>query len=795
MITVSPSAPDGHRTIGEAVSAAPDGGVVSIAPGSYAENLVLARSVTLAAEEGPGSVLITCERGSAVAVAANATLNGISVRSGDAEQPAVVAGAGMLTMVECELDAQAWTAVYAYERGALTMRACRVTNSVGAGVVVTSGAGSSLQNTALSDLGTSAIVVAEHGVLDVRSTTVERCAGNGVCLNGQGRLTGAVLSITGSTKPALAVEQAASVELRQPSIRATAGIGVYLCSIGTVEIAEGRVEDSDAEGVLIADTGDMSLDDWEILRSGQCGVRITGRSAGVLRACVVAGVQGTGVSVSGGATTRLEQLDVRDCAAAGVRLLDGAGPTISRVRVIDSGDLGIEVAKETRAVLDHVEIERSGGVGMLVSERSRADVDGASVRGTASSGFALTGSCEATITSCDVDAAGGDGVHVGDSSSLTVTDGRFRSGQASGALIEKSARAEVLRSEFTGNGADGLCVRSAEPVAIRECSARDNAGNGLRRTVSSEALTVEGFVSEGNGDTAPGEQPSSADGVDDGDASGPMRDLTSLVGLEGVKREVTTLVNLNKMAAKRKNAGLSAPPMSRHLVFAGAPGTGKTTVARLYGTILAQLGVLSSGHLIEASRADLVAQVIGGTAIKTTEVFESALGGVLFVDEAYTLSSHSGGSGPDFGQEAIDTLVKLMEDHRDEVVVIVAGYSKEMHDFLESNPGLESRFSRTVEFVNYTAEELVTIVEQQCVKHDYRLDESAAGVLLEHFERIPKDGTFGNGRTARKTFEQMVDRQASRLATAADMSTVDLTRLVAEDLDFLTANATHEPAS
>ena len=247
---------------------------------------------------------------------------------------------------------------------------------------------------------------------------------------------------------------------------------------------------------------------------------------------------------------------------------------------------------------------------MLVSERSRADVDGASVRGTASSGFALTGSCEATITSCDVDAAGGDGVHVGDSSSLTVTDGRFRSGQASGALIEKSARAEVLRSEFTGNGADGLCVRSAEPVAIRECSARDNAGNGLRRTVSSEALTVEGFVSEGNGDTAPGEQPSSADGVDDGDASGPMRDLTSLVGLEGVKREVTTLVNLNKMAAKRKNAGLSAPPMSRHLVFAGtvldATGAARATV----GTADVLLGAGDLGVFTRTESGDLKSENI-----------------------------------------------------------------------------------------------------------------------------------------------------------------------------------------
>jgi SpoVK/Ycf46/Vps4 family AAA+-type ATPase len=245
---------------------------------------------------------------------------------------------------------------------------------------------------------------------------------------------------------------------------------------------------------------------------------------------------------------------------------------------------------------------------------------------------------------------------------------------------------------------------------------------------------------------------------------------------------VTALVNLNKMAKRRMDAGLSAPPMARHLVFAGAPGTGKTTIARLYGQILAQLGVLREGHLVEVARADLVAQIIGGTAIKTTEAFNTALGGVFFIDEAYTLSSGGGGTGPDFGREAIDTLVKLMEDHRDDVVVIAAGYSAEMARFLEANPGMESRFSRIIEFANYTADELVTIVRAQCVKHDYRLTEAASEALLNYFEEIPKDGTFGNGRTARRVFERMTDRQASRLAANPTANAADLTLLTDDDL-------------
>jgi SpoVK/Ycf46/Vps4 family AAA+-type ATPase len=263
-----------------------------------------------------------------------------------------------------------------------------------------------------------------------------------------------------------------------------------------------------------------------------------------------------------------------------------------------------------------------------------------------------------------------------------------------------------------------------------------------------------------------------------------LLELQNLVGLAGVKAEVTSLINLNKMAKRRIDAGLSAPPMARHLVFAGAPGTGKTTVARLYGVILAGLGVLRKGHLVEVARADLVAQIIGGTAIKTTEAFESALGGVFFIDEAYTLSNSRGGSGPDFGREAIDTLVKLMEDHREDIVVIAAGYSKEMAQFLSANPGMESRFSRTIEFANYTPDELVTIVRTQCAKHDYRIDDEAGEALLQYFDKIPKDGTFGNGRTARRVFERMTDRQASRLAMSADVKAADLTLLTTEDLQF-----------
>lgn len=262
-----------------------------------------------------------------------------------------------------------------------------------------------------------------------------------------------------------------------------------------------------------------------------------------------------------------------------------------------------------------------------------------------------------------------------------------------------------------------------------------------------------------------------------------LGELDALVGLDSVKREVRALTDMIEVGRRRREAGLKAASVRRHLVFTGSPGTGKTTVARLYGEILAALGVLERGHLVEVSRVDLVGEHIGSTAIRTQEAFDRARGGVLFVDEAYALSPED--SGRDFGREAIDTLVKLMEDHRDAVVVIVAGYTHEMERFLTVNPGVASRFSRTITFSDYDPAELLRIVEQQSQEHEYSLASGTGEALLKYFTELPKGAAFGNGRTARQTFESMVERHAGRVAQLADPSTDDLTLLYPEDLPEL----------
>lgn len=260
-----------------------------------------------------------------------------------------------------------------------------------------------------------------------------------------------------------------------------------------------------------------------------------------------------------------------------------------------------------------------------------------------------------------------------------------------------------------------------------------------------------------------------------------LQELNELTGLEGVKKEINTLINFIKIQRARKESGLKTSSLSYHIVFTGNPGTGKTTVARIVAKIYKSLGVLSTGQLIETDRSGLIAEYVGQTAIKVNKVVDSAINGILFIDEAYALA---GGSKEDFGKEAVATLIKRMEDDRDKLIVIIAGYTKEMNEFIETNPGFKSRFNRYIEFTDYTPTELVSIYESQCTKLDYKLTGRAKTKLTSLLERSyeDRDYSFGNGRFVRNIFEKTLEKQANRIASIPVLDKEILTTVTENDI-------------
>jgi hypothetical protein len=405
----------------------------------------------------------------------------------------------------------------------------------------------------------------------------------------------------------------------------------------------------------------------------------------------------------------------------------------------------------------------------IVVESSSGRIDETTVRNIAGDGIVIGLGADPELRNCVVSDCGQRGIYVYQYARPVIESCEVSRAAHEGIAVAQQSRPEVRKCRIHDVGGVGIAFAPGCAGAIDSCHVDNSAAPGiLVADGATPAVTEPAKRAVSSGDA----------GLDD-----LLADLDAMVGLPGVKAEVHAVVDEIQVNEWRRRAGLSVGTVSHHLIFAGAPGTGKTTVARTYGQLLKSLGVLSKGQFREVSRRDLVGQYIGHTAEKTSVVFEESLGGVLFIDEAYTLSRQAGSGGGDFGQEAIDTLVKLMEDHRDEVAVIVAGYTAEMAEFLDANPGLASRFSKTIEFENYSPDDLVQIIGRMVTAGDYRLDDDAAPVLREHFARIADDPNFGNARDARRLFEGVRKVQSQRLRLLGRMPEMaELQTLTAEDV-------------
>ncbi|MBY8883112.1 right-handed parallel beta-helix repeat-containing protein [Actinacidiphila acidipaludis] len=819
ILTVAQDGSGEFRTIGDALARARSGAVVSLRPGVYAEALTVRTRVTIVADGPRGSVRIEPVRGTAVTLAADAVLlTDLTLRGGEGDLPVVDAARGQVALDGCEITGTGWTALLSRGTGSLAMRRCRVTNPIGAGVVETGTTGSVVEDCVLEHLGTSAIVISEQGRAAVRGCTLRDARGNGLLANGSSRGSMEDCEISSTDKPALALEGSTTLTVSRTDVH-SASVGAYLATSARTTLEEVRISDTYGHGVVVAGGCDPYLVRCSTARTGGSGLAVAGRSRGTYDGCAftaakgpavhvaessapvltgarVADPEGIGVLLAEESAAEFDRLTVEGAGGVGIAIRSGANPLLRRARVVAAKGPGVLVAEDGRGRLEECVVEDAVGHGVRIEGHGNPHIGNTVVRGAGSAGVSVGARGLGSLRDCEVAGASGCGVSVDDGGEISLVRVRCTGAASHGVLIAAGGRSALSGCEVVDSGGDGIRVDSAEQVTVTSCTVRGSRGAGLRAGRPGPRLSVTELTSTGNQapDAWPGAEPATLDGsAADGQQTagaesepqpptGPFAELDALVGLAGVKHQVNTLVNLGRLAQRRAQLGIPAPPMSRHLIFAGPPGTGKTTVARLYGGILAELGLLRSGHITEVSRSDLVAQVIGGTAIKTTEVFERALGGVLFIDEAYTLLSDGKGSGANFGQEAIDTLVKLMEDHRDEVVVIVAGYSKEMTAFLAANPGLASRFTRTIEFANYSVEELVTITESMCAAHRYLLDPLALQALGLRFSRMKRDATFGNGRAARRVFEEMVDRQSFRLASMPEAGESDLLEILPEDV-------------
>ncbi|MBM9507431.1 right-handed parallel beta-helix repeat-containing protein [Actinacidiphila acididurans] len=776
-----------YDTLAAALEAAVDGDVLTVSAGTYRENLVLDHAVTLRCADGPGTVRIAPSAGVALTVRAAAAVHDLLVEGQDITAAALLVEDSAPELTGLRINTRSAVGLEIRDGARPTVRRTSVDNPGGIGISVLDGAGGLFEECEVVSAGQSGVSVRSGAAPRLERCRVHHASGTGLSVTGEG-----------STLEAVGCEV---FEIR--------GAGVQLSARATGQFTDCQVHRTTGDGISLDTDAVLALSDCDIHDVPENAVDLRARSVLTLTRCTVRGFGRNGLSVwDPGTRVDANGCEIHDSTGdyPAVWVSDGAVAILDTCRVHDVPDALFVLDRGSRADVVDSDFTQIRNTAVSVSDGAAVQLDDCRIREAAtgawfrdhgsggtlaqvtiddtSTGVIVTKGADPTLERCTITNPGEAGVYVSAEGRGTFTACRVTGSRGFGFHIIDGCRSTLTkcRTERCARGG----YEFAEPGPVTEDCTSDRAATEetpapVPATTPARQPAVQSYGLLGAVPAPRAAEP--AVQVVERTGEELLSDLDALVGLDGVKREVRTLIDMISVGRRREQAGLKAASPRRHLVFTGSPGTGKTTVARLYGEILASLGVLNQGHLVEVARVDLVGEHIGSTAIRTQEAFERARGGVLFIDEAYALAPED--AGRDFGREAIDTLVKLMEDHREAVVVIVAGYTAEMERFLSANPGVASRFSRTITFGDYTADELLSIVESQAREQEYRLGDDTGEALLKYFTALPKGPAFGNGRTARQTFEAMVERHAMRLAHVAEPTHDELQLLYPEDLPAL----------
>ena len=736
---------------------------------------------------------------------ARVTLAGARVQK-VAGRGVLAAGSATVTLSGCDIGYTGGPGLEVAESGQARLVDCTLHDASAEGLRVTGSApfGAGWWTSLRPERGGEATAGDEGpaGGVRLERCTVARAASTGVAVGGAGQVALIDSTVDESGGAGGLVQDDARMALAGTTVRGGKQTSLAVRGRAEVRVSGGELAGSAGNGLFAADEARVLLDGTRLVRSQYSGVHLTGTAVAALLRCTVAETPEFGVRASDRALLRMFGGEISGAAYGGVQVDGSADAAIQGLTITASG-VGVRVDTPHRPLLVNCEIRDIRQSGLEIAPGASMIARGCRIDAVGGTGVLVDSGATPMLHDCTLTGIEGTGVAIWEGAApeirgLTVTgcakNGVYAADGAHGRLIDCDIAETRYPAVFIGAGADPALHR----VHVHDVDEDLNLADGAKPTFAGCWSTGVGRVaipqSDPSARSAPvlaspgpaGAAPPSSDAApatpaaEKPDLESLLAQLNDLVGLSRVKLDVNTMVNLVQVVKRRREAGLAPPPLSRHLVFAGNPGTGKTTVARLYGQLLASLGMLTNGHLVEVDRGTLVGEYVGHTAPKTQAAFRRAMGGVLFIDEAYALAPE--GNATDFGQEAISTLVKLMEDHRDEVVVIVAGYPGQMRHFIAANPGLSSRFSRTLSFDDYSSEELVEIVETQARQHQYDVDEDTRDALLRYFSAEPRDEGFGNGRFARKVFQLMTERHAGRISQLLDTGDDQLSTLIADDL-------------